>query len=149
MTPLRILVADDHEIVRIALRRLIELEPGWEVCAEASDGREAVTLAETLRPDVVVLDLSMPRLNGLEAARQIKQALPTTEVLIFTAEESEEIIHQVFEAGALGYILKSDLTGHLAAAIRALSEHKQYFTKSISEAFVARYLRDSGRGEQG
>jgi len=119
---------------------LIDKEQGWEVCGEAVDGREAVALAGKLRPDVVVLDLGMPELNGLEAARQIKRALPKTEVLIFTGEESDQVIHDVFAAGARSYILKSDLAQHLVAAIRALGQHKHYFTSRISEVVFARYF---------
>jgi DNA-binding NarL/FixJ family response regulator len=119
---------------------LIEKEAGWEVCGEAVDGRKAVALAEKLTPDVVVLDIGMPELNGLDAARQIKRTQPKTEVLIFTGEESEQLIHEVFAAGASSYILKSDLGQHLVAAIRALGQHKHYFTNRISEVVFARYL---------
>jgi DNA-binding NarL/FixJ family response regulator len=137
---LRILLADDHEVIRHGVRKLIEKETGWEVCGEAVDGRKAVALAEKLTPDVVVLDIGMPGLNGLDAARQIKRALPKTEVLIFTGEASEQLIHDVFAAGARSYILKSDLGQHLVAAIRALGQHKHYFTNHISEVVFARYL---------
>jgi DNA-binding NarL/FixJ family response regulator len=148
MGKLRILVADDHEIVRDGVKALIGRVPEWEVCGEASDGRKAVELATQLVPDVVVLDMGMPELNGLEAARKIKRALPKTEVLIFTGEESEQIIHEVFETGARSYILKSDITQHLVDAIRALGEHKHYFTKRISEVVFARYLEGaSGAGK--
>jgi two-component system response regulator NreC len=127
---------------------LIEKEAGWEVCGEAVDGRKAVALAEKLAPDVVVVDIGMPELNGLDATRQIKRALPRTEVLIFTGEEREQIIHDVFAAGARSYILKSDLGQHLVAAIRALGEHRHYFTSRISEVVFARYLDgSSGAGK--
>ena len=146
--PLRIRLADDHEIVRHGVRLLIGKEPGWEVCGEAADGRKAVALAEQLAPDVVVLDIGMPELNGLDAARQIKRVLPQTEVLIFTGEESEQLIHDVFAAGARSYILKSDIGPHLVAAIRALGEHRHYFTSRISEVVFARYLAGaSGAGK--
>lgn len=148
MEKLRILLADDHEMIRHGVRLLVEREVGWEVCGEAVDGREAVALAESLKPDVVVMDLGMPKLNGLEAARQIKRARSKTELLIFTAEESESFIHDVFAAGARSYILKSDLGGHLIAAIHALSQHKPYFTNRISEVVFARYLDGaSGAGK--
>ncbi|MEO6738766.1 MAG: response regulator transcription factor [Chthoniobacteraceae bacterium] len=148
MKKLRILLADDHEVVRKGVRMLIENEPGWEVCGEAVDGRKAVALAEKLTPDVVVLDMGMPELNGLEAARQIKRALPGTEVLIFTGEESEQLIHEVFDTGARSYIVKSDMSQHLVAAIRALGQHKHYFTTRISEVVFARYLEGaSGAGK--
>ncbi|MEA3212317.1 MAG: hypothetical protein QOE70_5374 [Chthoniobacter sp.] len=137
---LRILLADDHEVVREGVRRLIEKEDGWEICGEAVDGRKAVALAQQLKPDVVVLDIGMPELNGLDAARQIKRALPKTEMLVFTGEENDQLIHDVFAAGARSYILKSDIAAHLVAAIRALGEHKHYFTSHISEVVFARYF---------
>jgi DNA-binding NarL/FixJ family response regulator len=128
---------------------LIEKEAGWEVCGEAGDGRKAVAMAEKLAPDVVVLDVGMPELNGLDAARQIRRALPKTEVLIFTGEESEQLIHEVFAAGARSYILKSDIGAHLVAAIRALGQHRHYFTSHISEVVFARYLDgSSGAGKE-
>ena len=149
MKKLRILLADDHQIVRQGVRMLIEKEADWEVCGEASDGRKAVAMAEEMAPDVVILDIGMPELNGLDAARQIKRALPKTEVLIFTGEESEQLIHEVFAAGARSYILKSDLGEHLVEAIRALCEHKHYFTNRISEVVFARYLDGkSGAGQE-
>jgi len=145
---LRIFLADDHEVVRHGVRMLIENEPGWTVCGEAANGRLAVTLAEQLAPDVIVLDLGMPELNGLDAARQIKRALPKAEVLIFSGEESDQLIHDVFAAGARSYILKSDIAEHLVAAIRALGQHKHYFTSRISEVVFARYLDGaSGAGK--
>ncbi len=148
MKKLRILLADDHEIVRDGIGRLIDREEGWDVCGEATDGRKAVTLAEQLKPDVVVLDIGMPELNGLDATRQIKRLLPKCEVLIFTGEESEQLIHDVFAAGARSYILKSDLGAHLVAAIRALGEHKHYFTNRISEVVFARYFEgETGAGK--
>ena len=146
---LRILLADDHDIVRHGVRMLIEKEAAWEVCGEAADGRKAVALTEQLTPDVVVMDMGMPELNGLDAARQIKRSLPKTEVLIFTGEESEQLIHEVFAAGARSYILKSDINSHLVAAIRALGEHKHYFTNRISEIVFARYVDgESGAGKE-
>ena len=127
---------------------LIEKEAGWEVCGEAGNGRQAVALAEKLAPDVVVLDVGMRELNGLEAARQIKHAQPKIEVLVFTGEGSEQLIHAVFAAGARSYILKTDLGQHLVAAIRALGQHKHYFTNRISEVVFARYLDGaSGAGK--
>ncbi|MGA3171355.1 MAG: response regulator transcription factor [Chthoniobacteraceae bacterium] len=148
MKKLRILLVDDHEVVRAGIRMLINREEGWEICGEAIDGRKAVTLAGQLKPDIVVLDIGMPELNGLDAARQIKRALPKTEVLIFSGEESEQVIHQIFAAGARSYILKSDIGGHLIEAIRALARHKYYFTNRISEVVFARYLDGaSGAGK--
>lgn len=148
MTKLRILIADDHEIIRQGVRSLIEKDAAWEVCGEAANGRQAVALAEQLTPDIVVMDLGLPELNGLDATRQIKRVLPKTEVLVFTGEESEQLIHEVFAVGARSYILKSDISQHLVAAIGALSQHKHYFTSRISEVVFARYLDgDSGAGK--
>jgi DNA-binding NarL/FixJ family response regulator len=145
---LRILLADDHEVVRQGVRRLIENEEGWEVCAEATDGRQAVAMAEKFAPDVVVLDVGMPQLNGLEATRQIRKARPKSEILVFTGDESEQLIHEIFAAGARSYVLKSDLGTHLIAAITALSQHRHYFTNRISEVVFARYLDGaSGAGK--
>jgi DNA-binding NarL/FixJ family response regulator len=109
----RILIADDHEIVRRGIRPLIESEWGWEVCGEARTGGEAVAMAEKLKPDVVVLDVAMPEVNGVDATRQIKAMLPETEVLVFTGTESEALVHEVFAAGARGCVLKSDAAEHL------------------------------------
>jgi DNA-binding NarL/FixJ family response regulator len=148
MKKLRILLADDHEVVRGGVRTLIEKEAGWTVCGEAADGRNAVALAQTLKPDIVVMDIGMPTLNGLEAARQVKRALPKTEVLIFTGEESDQLVHEVFAAGARSYILKSDISKHLIEAIGALAQHKHYFTNRIAEIVFARYLDGtSGAGK--
>jgi DNA-binding NarL/FixJ family response regulator len=137
---LRILLADDHEVVRQGLRALIERRPEWEVCGEAADGRSAVALAEKAQPDVAVVDFGMPELNGLEAARQIRRAVPACEILLFTGTDDEELIHKIFAAGARSYILKKDMTHHLVAAIEALSQHKHYFTGPVSEVLFARYI---------
>jgi DNA-binding NarL/FixJ family response regulator len=140
MKKVRILIADDHDIVRAGVRLLIETQPGWDVCAEAANGREAVALADKLQPDVVVLDITMPELNGLEAARQIKKASPKSEVLMLTAHESEDLIHQVFDVGARSYILKTEAGKHLVAAIQSACEHKPYFTSKVSQVVFSRYL---------
>lgn len=108
LTKLKILIADDHDIVRRGLRSLVEDQDGWEVCAEAGTGRQAVEKALLLKPDVAVLDITMPELNGLEATRQIRRAQPSTEVLVLTVHETEELVREVLKAGARGYILKSD-----------------------------------------
>ena len=140
MNPLRILIADDHEVVREGARALIENEPGWEVCGMAVNGREAVAAAVDLKPDVAVIDMTMPELSGLEALRQIRQASPKTEVLVFSAHTSEEIVAQVFDAGAKSYIRKADAARHLVTAIRSLGEHKPFFTPEISEILFAKFL---------
>ncbi len=138
---LRILLADDHDVVRHGVRALLQDQLGWEVCAEASTGRQAVDMALKLKPQIAVIDLSMPDLNGLEATRQIRKALPHTEVLIFTMHDSEQLVRDVLSAGARGYVLKSDASRHLVSAVQALAEHKHYFSSQVSETVLAGYLR--------
>jgi len=116
---MHILVADDHDIVRRGLKQLLNSRPGWEVCAEASTGREAVTLAEQLKPKVVVMDISMPELNGLEAARKILKILPKTEIVILTLHFSDQLVREILASGARGYIMKSDADRDLVAAVEA------------------------------
>lgn len=119
MPAIRILIADDHAVVRTGLRTLLESRTGWEVCAEAADGRDAVEKAVKHKPDVAVLDIGMPLLNGVEATRRIHKSLPGTEVLILTMHESDDLVQQVVEAGARGYILKDDADRVLIAAVEA------------------------------
>src|ERR1700726_4253881 len=152
MRRLRILVADDHEVMRTGVRALIEQEPGLQVCGSAPNGQEAVEAARKLKPDVVILDMAMPELDGLEALREIKRALPNTEVVIFSAYHSEEVIEQLFDAGAKSYIQKSDAGRHLVAAIRSLAEHKPFFTPEISQILFAKFfspgVRKKKNGQQ-
>jgi two-component system response regulator NreC len=136
----RVLVADDHETIRNGLRFIVGNLEGFEICGEASDGREAVDFAISLQPDIVVLDMGMPGLNGLDAARQIKKHCPKTEILAFTGIEEEKLIHQMFEAGARGYLLKTDTRDTIQAALKALAQHKSYFTTRIGEVLFARFL---------
>jgi DNA-binding NarL/FixJ family response regulator len=131
---LRILVADDHHVVRAGLRTLLETKSGWKVCAEAANGREAVEKAGALTPDVAILDIGMPLLNGVEATRQIRKVSPKTEVLILTMHDSELMIQGVLEAGARGYILKDDADRNLIGAVEALRRHKTYFSSRVSKA---------------
>jgi DNA-binding NarL/FixJ family response regulator len=130
---LRILVADDHDIIRRGLKSLLTAKPGWEVCAEAKNGREAVLLADEHKPDVVVMDVSMPELNGLEAVRRIRKSLPKTEVVVLTLHFSDQLVHDIVEAGAKGYIMKSDADRDLVAAVEALSVRRTFFTPKASE----------------
>ena len=136
----RILIADDHEMIRRGLRELLEQREGWQVCAEASNGREAVELAGKLRPQVVLLDLAMPVMNGFEATRRIKEALPNTEVLILSMHEAENFVQEALEAGALGYLLKSDAGRHITAAVEALCQHNPYFTGIVQRTMLNTYL---------
>ena len=129
---LRIVVADDHDIVREGLRALLQSQPGWMVCDEAANGREAVTMALHHRPDVVVMDFSMPELNGLDATLQIRKVLPETEVLIVTMHDSLQLAQEVFKAGAHGFLLKSNMRRSLIPAVRALAEHKAFVDDSVS-----------------
>jgi DNA-binding NarL/FixJ family response regulator len=149
MNALRILIADDHDVVRQGLAALIENETGWEVCGTATTGREAVERAKELKPDVAVLDMTMPELSGLEAVRQIKRALPLTEVLVFSAYRSEDMVAQVFDAGAKSYICKADAGKHLVAAIRSLAGHKPFFTPEVSEILFAKFLAADGSRKNG
>ena len=128
-------------MVRHGTRALLSTIPEWEIVGEADNGRDAVSLTAELKPDIVILDIAMPELNGLDAARQIKKISPETEVLIFTAQEAEELVHDVFDSGARSYIMKTDAADHLIDAIKALSEHKHFFTSRISEIVFARYIQ--------
>jgi DNA-binding NarL/FixJ family response regulator len=140
MPNIRVLIADDHESVRTGVRSIVNSMPGYEICGEASSGREAVDLAISLKPDVIVMDMAMPGLNGLDATRQIRKQCPKTEILAFTGTEEEILIHQMFEAGARGYILKTDTNECIQAALRALAQHKSYFTATVGEVLFAKFL---------
>jgi DNA-binding NarL/FixJ family response regulator len=132
--PVRILVADDHHVVRTGLRSLLESKSGWQVCGEAANGREAVEKAGKLKPDVAVLDIAMPLLNGVEATRQIRKLSPKTAILILSMHDSELLVQEVMEAGALGYILKDDADRNLIAAVDALHRHQPYLSRRVSNA---------------
>ena len=136
---LRILLADDHVIVRRGLRALIESNPDFAVCAEAGDGREAVELAIKHKPDIAVLDVSLPILNGVEATRQIRRACPATEVLVFTMHDSDELITEVLHAGARGYLLKSEADGQVIDAVKTLARHRPFFSSQVSETLLDRF----------
>jgi DNA-binding NarL/FixJ family response regulator len=136
----RLLVADDHEIVRKGLRALLEAEPGWEVAAEAVNGRDAVEKAKQVKPDVAILDISMPLLNGLEAARQIVKSVEHTKVLVLTVHDADPLIQQVLEAGARGYMLKSDAGRDLVIAVDALRRNKTFFTPKVAQMVLEGYL---------
>ena len=145
MSILKLLIADDHDIVRAGMKALLDDQPGWQVVAEAGTGRQAVEKAKVTLPDVVILDVTMPELNGLEAARQIKKLLPHTEILILTVHESEQIATEVLKVGARGYILKSDAGRELVAAVKAVSAHKSYFTSRISQMVSDSTLKEGAQ----
>ncbi len=140
MSRLRVLLADDHEMVRKGLRATIEAHLGWIICGEACTGRQAVAQTRELHPDIVVMDLAMPELNGMEATRQIRAAAPRTEVLILSMHESEKLVHEMLAAGARGYILKTDAGEFIVAALEALSQHKPYFNPKVSAVVLQGYL---------
>src|SRR5215469_7358695 len=144
--PLRILAADDHDILRRGLKQLLTAHHGWEVCAEAKTGREAVSLAEQHRPEVVVMDISMPDLNGLEAARRIRKSLPKTEIVILTLHFSDQLVHDIVEAGARAYIMKSDADRDLVAAVEALSNHRSFFTSRAADMLLDGFCKQNSGG---
>lgn len=144
MTSVRILIADDHVLTRRGARELLEMQLGWEVVGEAANGREAVEKARCLKPDVVIVDLTMPELNGVETTRQILHAVPATEVLVLTLHDSERIIRNALDAGARGYVLKSDAEAWLIEAVDAVRQRKAFFTGKAG-AFLLDAYRQTGR----
>jgi DNA-binding NarL/FixJ family response regulator len=140
MKTLRVLVADDHEIVRLGLVSIITSHPGWEVCAEAENGRVAVDKSKALKPDVAILDIGMPTLNGLEATRQILRDNPRVNVLILTVADADGVIRAALDAGARGFLLKSDVASDLVAAIEALQFDNTFFTARVADIVLSGYL---------
>ena len=137
---IKIILVDDHEIVRQGVKSLIETIPDWTVCAEAADGESAMQAAKELRPDVAVVDISMPSFSGLDLIVELKKTLPGIEILVLTMHESERIVAQALRAGARAYLLKSDGGEKLFEALTALSHHQTYFSPSVSETLLATYL---------
>ncbi len=147
MNTLRILIADDHEVARKGIRALLENHPGWEVCGEAADGREAVKTAARLKPDLVLLDIGMPSLNGLDATRQILADEPDTLVLILTMHDSEQVVREVLAAGARGFLLKSDAGRDLVTAVEALQLRRTFFTTKVAQLVLEGYLHPGPESE--
>lgn len=144
MKKTRILLVDDHQVVRRGVAALVQdARPDWEVCGEAATGREAVSAAARLEPEIVVMDISMPDMTGLDATREILKDNPRTEILILSVHESEQMVHDVLAAGAHGYILKRDAGNELIQALEALREHKLFFTSKVSEVVLSGYLKRS------
>lgn len=143
MSDYRILIADDHEVVRDGMLALLEREPGWKVIAQATNGRDAVKLADKHHPDVVILDIAMPELNGIEASRQIRKGCPTVKILIFSMHDTERLVLEVFQAGADGYLLKSDAGKLLITAVKTISEGRHFFSSRVGEHIFERFLSRS------
>ena len=140
MTRIKILIADDHELVRRGIRHALEANPEWAVVGEAGNGREAVELAERLQPQIAVLDLSMPEMNGLEAIRRILATAPDVRILVLSIHDSDTLIHEVLAAGAKGYLLKSDAARDLLAAVQSLIEGRPFFTAKVSQALLENFV---------
>ena len=138
---LRILVADDDDLVRSGLRRLLEAHPGWTVCGEAVTWREALALAQQLVPDIAVLDLEMPKLNGLEATRKIKRTAPSTDILILTTHDSKKSMRALLTAGVRGFLLQSDALRQVVLAVETLAAHKPFFPTAVSETLLKAFLK--------
>ncbi len=141
MCAVNLLIADDHEVVRRGIRALIQEQAGWQIAAEAKDGRDVVTKAAECQPDVAILDITMPSLNGLDAAKQIAKLTPRTKILILTVHDSDQLIPKVLAAGARGYILKTDAGRDLIVAVKALLSNKTFFTPKVAQIVMDGYLR--------
>jgi DNA-binding NarL/FixJ family response regulator len=139
MKALRILVADDHDLIRRGVKALLQSDVGWEVCCETRTGREAVAKAEQLKPDVAILDISMPDLNGLDAAKRIRRVSPHTEILILSSHYSDQLIQEILDAGLRGYVRKSDADRDLVIAVEALANHQPFFTSCATEVILANF----------
>jgi DNA-binding NarL/FixJ family response regulator len=143
----RILIADDHDVVRSGVRTILEGHVGWEVVGEARDGKEAIDQAQATRPDIVVLDYGLPLVNGVEVTRQIRIRVPGVEVLVFTMHDTDSLVRDVLEAGARGFLLKSDAKQFLISAVESLAAHKPFFTGKVSEALLETYLSRGSKDE--
>lgn len=145
---LRILVADDHEVVRRGLCTLLQAHEGWEICGEAIDGRDAVEKAKALKPDVVILDVGMPNLNGLAATRQLLQHDAGYKIIVLTITEADQVIREALDAGARGFVLKSDAARDLVSAVEALQRNRMFFTPRVNEMVLAGFLDKGHNGSR-
>lgn len=141
----RILIVDDHEVVRSGLKAILSIRPEWEVVAEASNGKEAITKAIEAKPHVVIIDYSLPVMNGIEATRQIRARLPDTEVMMFTMHDSDVLVDDALRAGARAFLIKSDAPHYLVAAVDSLAGHKPFFTGKLSEKLLESFLASQGK----
>lgn len=146
---LKILVADDHEVVRRGLCTLLQAHDGWEICGEAGDGREAVEKAKQLKPDVVILDVGMPNLNGLAATRQLMQQDASCKVIVLTITDSDQVIREALDAGARGFVLKSDAARDLVSAVEALQRNRMFLTPRVNDMVLAGFLDKGHNGSRG
>ena len=144
----RILIADDHDVVRSGVRHIIEDQPGWSVVAEAADGKDAVAQAIATKPDVAILDYRLPLLDGIEVTRQIRRRVPSVEVLNFTMHDDESLLREALSAGARSYVQKSDAGQHLISAVQSLAEHKPYFTDRASQVLLKNFLTEAEKVQQ-
>lgn len=141
MIPVRLVLADDHEIMRVGLRSLLEAQQGWSVVGEAVNGEEAVDMVLSLKPDVALLDIAMPKINGLEAAKQILAQGARTKILLLSAYDSQQVISDVLDSGAKGYVLKSDAARDLVAAVEAVRLNQTFFTPKVAELVLSRHMQ--------
>ena len=149
MKKLRILIADDHALVRRGARSVLHSRHGWKVVGEAENGREAIRKAIDLKPDVALVDIGMPDLDGIEVARQIRDAVPDTKVLVLTMHESDQMVRRALDAGASGYLLKSDLTDSLRQAVKAVAEGERFLAPKVSEIVLHGFLKTKSQHQQG
>jgi len=146
---LRILIADDHEVVRRGLCMLLQAHEGWEICGEAKDGREAVEMARQMKPDVVILDVGMPNLNGLAATQQLARQNPHQKIIVLTITDADEVIREALDAGARGFVLKSDAARDLVSAVEALQRNRMFFTPRVNDMVLAGFLDKGHNGLKG
>jgi DNA-binding NarL/FixJ family response regulator len=149
MRKLRILIADDHALVRRGAREVLNSQHGWRVVGEAASGREAVEKAIELNPDIFIVDITMPDLDGIEVTRRVREAAPDIKILVLTMDESDQMVRRALEAGARGYVLKSDLTDCLPKAVKSVAEDKRFLTPKVSEIVLEGFLNSKSQRQQG